>query len=70
MKPKNVSRASFADMLNFNPSMDKKSHVYNVWDVMNFTFPNINGCTVEVWEYISKLIPRIVLDAITYSCRD
>ena len=29
-----------------------------VWDEINYPFPNFNGCTVEVWERISNLIPH------------
>ena len=30
-------------------------------------FPNVNGCTVEVWECISNFTPHCMLDVITYS---
>ena len=32
---------------------------YNVWDEITYPFPNFNGCTVEVWEWISNFIPHI-----------
>ena len=31
-------------------------HQYTVWDEIIYTFPNINGTTVEVWKCISTLI--------------
>ena len=34
------------------------------------SFPNINGCTVEVWEWMNNFIPHILMDVITYPCRD
>ena len=35
-----------------------------------YAFPNFNGCTVEVWDWISNFIPHIILDGVTYPCRD
>ena len=32
------------------------------------SFPNVNGCTVEVWERISNLIPHFIMGVITYTC--
>ena len=29
---------------------------YNVWDEITYLFPNFNGCTVEVWEWINNSI--------------
>ena len=37
-----------------------------VWDEMTYPFPNFNGCTVEVLEWISNFIPHIILDVITH----
>ena len=39
---------------------------YRVWDEIIFPFPNFNGCTVEVWEWISNFIPRFSGHVITY----
>ena len=36
-----------------------------VWDEITFLFPNFNGAPVEVWEWISNLIPHIIMDVIT-----
>ena len=33
-----------------------------VWDEITYPFPNFNGCTVEVWEWISKFIPHFIMD--------
>ena len=33
-------------------------------------FPNFNGATVEVWEWISNFIPPFTMDVITYPCQD
>ena len=35
-----------------------------VWDEITYPFPNFNGATVEVWEWISNFIARCVLDVI------
>ena len=39
-----------------------------VLDEINYPSRNINGATVEVWEWMSKFIPHIVVDVITYPC--
>ena len=31
-----------------------------VWDEITYPFPNINGCTVEVWERIDDLISHVM----------
>ena len=31
---------------------------YKVWDELTYPFPNLNGTTVEVWEWISNFIPH------------
>ena len=41
-----------------------------VWDEMTYPFPNFNGCTVEVWEWISDFTQHFVKDVITYPYRD
>ena len=54
--------------LNFNPSLDQ--YMPNkVWDKISYPFPNFNGSTVEVWEWISNFILHILMDVITYPCR-
>ena len=42
----------------------------NVWDEITYPFPNFNGFTVEVWQWISNFIPRFMMDVITYLCLD
>ena len=37
-----------------------------VWDEINYSFPNINGCTNEVWECICNFIIHLIMDVITY----
>ena len=37
-----------------------------VWDLIIYPFPNFNGCTVEVWEWISNFSPHFIMDEITY----
>ena len=31
-----------------------------VWHEISYPFPNFNGCTVEVWEWITNFIPRFI----------
>ena len=37
-----------------------------VWDVITYPFPNFNGATIEVWEWISNFIPHFIMDVITH----
>ena len=37
-----------------------------MWDKITCPFPNFNGCTVEVWEWISNFIPHFTRHVITY----
>ena len=37
-----------------------------VWDEIIYPFPNFNGCTVEVWEWISNFIPHFMMYITTY----
>ena len=39
-----------------------------LWDEITYPFPNFNGCTVEVWEWISNFTPHFIIDVITYPC--
>ena len=41
-----------------------------VWDEVTYSFQNFNGCTVEVWEWLSNFIPYFIMDVITYPCWD
>ena len=41
-----------------------------VWDEITYPFPNFNGCTVEVWEWIINFMPHIIMYVITYPCWD
>ena len=41
-----------------------------VGDEITYPFPNVNGGTVEVWEWISNFILHFMMDAITYPCWD
>ena len=41
---------------------------YKVWVEITYAFPNFNGCTVEVWEWISNSIPHFRGHMINYPC--
>ena len=41
-----------------------------MWDEITHSLPNFNGCTVEVWEWISNFIPNFIMDVITHPCWD
>ena len=38
----------------FNSTWISNYNHYNVWDEISYPFPNFNGATVEVWEWISN----------------
>ena len=40
-----------------------------VWDEITYPFPNFNGFTVEVWEWVSNFIQHFIMDVITYPYR-
>ena len=65
-----LPRSLLQTLINFSPSMDKWLHCYNVWDEIAYPFPNFNGATVEVWEWISNFIPHLTGLVITYPCLD
>ena len=39
-----------------------------VWDEITYPFPNFNGTTIEVWEWISNSIPHFMIYVIAYPC--
>ena len=42
----------------------------NVWGEIAYPFPNLNGATVEVSEWISNVIPHFIMDVITFPMWD
>ena len=42
--------------INVNPAWISNYIHYTVWDEITYPFPNFNGCTVEVWKWISNVI--------------
>ena len=40
------------------------------WDEIIYPFSNFNGCTVEVWEWISNFITHFIMDVIIDTCWD
>ena len=47
--------------------MDDYSH-YHAWDEITYPFPNFNGCTVEIWEWISNLMTTQFHPTLCWSC--
>ena len=41
---------------------------YKGWNEITYPFPNFNGATVDVWEWISNFIPHFTGHVITYPC--
>ena len=52
----------------FIPNMDNIHMFSKMWDEITYPFPNLNGRTVEVQEWISNFIPHFVMDVITNPC--
>ena len=40
------------------------------WEEITYPFPNLNSCTVEVWEWISNFIPHSTESVSIYTCWD
>ena len=51
------------------PAWKNKHMLSKVWDQITHPFPNINGTTIEIWEWISNFIPHFIMDAITKTRR-
>ena len=45
------------------------NHMHS-WDEITYQFPNFNGSTVEVWEWINNFITHFIMDDISYLCWD
>ena len=43
---------------------------YKKWGEISYPFPNFNGCTNEVWEWISNFISHFTGHVISYPCWD
>ena len=37
-----------------------------LWDEILYPFPNLNGCTIEVWEWINDITPHFIMGVIIY----
>ena len=37
-----------------------------MWDEITYSFPNFNGCTFEVWEWINNSIPHFIMGEVTF----
>ena len=35
-----------------------------MWDEIDYPFPNFNGYTVEIWDWLSNFIPHFIIDVI------
>ena len=55
---------SLQQALNLIPAWISNHMISKVWDEIAYPFPNFNGCTVEVWEWISNFISHFIMDLI------
>ena len=60
------SRLVYQHGITLIPAWISNHRLTTVWGENTYPFPNFNGSTVEVWEGISNLIPRFIMDVITY----
>ena len=51
--------------LNLIPAWISYHMPRKVWDEITYSFTNFNGCTVEVWKWVSDFIPRFIMNVIT-----
>ena len=49
-----------AKTTNLNPVWMSNYIQYKMWDKITYPFPNFNGATVEVWEWISNFILHFI----------
>ena len=67
---RDIRHAWMPQVVNWHPDWISNNIHYKVWDGITCPFPNFNGATVEVWEWINILIPSFTGYVITYPCRD
>ena len=65
-----VQLATEAPGLTLIPAWISNYIHHNMWDEITYSFPNFNGCTVEVWDWISNFVPHFPGWLITYPCCD
>ena len=41
---------------------------YDVWGGITYPFPNFNGCTIEVWEWMINFVQHFIGNVISYPC--
>ena len=64
-----ICQSSLCPHFYFDPRMDKLLPIFSkLCDEITYPFPNFNGCAVEVWEWISNVIPHYMMDVITDPC--
>ena len=40
------------------------------WDEFSYPWPNIHGCNIDVWEWLSNFTPNIKMGFINHPCKD
>ena len=66
LSPYGVTRPQW---VNFNHSMDKwEWNCLSIPKLQWLHYWSLDGCTIEVWEWMSNFIPQFIMDVITYSC--
>ena len=51
---------------NMNPTWISNYIACKVWDEITYPFPNFNGCTIDVCEWICNFTPYLIMKVITY----
>ena len=56
---------TMCDMYNKYMKVHNNHMLSKVWDEITYPFPNFNGFTVEVWEWVSNFILQFIMGVIT-----
>ena len=54
---------------NLDPAWISNFIHHKIWDEITYPFPNFNGCTVEVWEWMNNFTLHFTGHVITFPCR-
>ena len=60
-----ILQAPLLTWLNFDPALINYHMLLKGWDEITCPFPNLDGCTIEVWEWINSLIPHFIGHVVT-----
>ena len=56
--------------IDLNPPRISNKRPIKVLDEINYPFPILNDCTVEVWEWMNNFISHFIMDVLSDPCWD